>query len=256
MRTLLKLILIGLAVLLLISTPVLAASVINALFIGDVVATNSGTATTNVCTVCPINTQALIDGKFATADLLNTALQAPGGTDIAYMPGVGTNPWCLFIPSIGASEQKSYLLYTGGPAMQNHHFYFPGSGGMAVTDSSSLELGDSFKIELKGWVSTSAGSDKNLVYKLSAFRLYISADGTITAEITGGASVSATGVSSGEHTIKITADGVDLKIYVNSIEKGSSSLGAVGVPDTANNWAFLENDAMLYMDYLKVWVSD
>jgi hypothetical protein len=138
--------------------PVYAVSVTNALYTADIVSTNTGTATTNVAVVCPINTQTLIDGKYVTSDLLNTALQTQGGTDVPYMPGVDSNPWAFFVPSIGASESAPYVFYAGGPAMQTGFDYFPASGGMTSADNNtSLELGNNFEIEQKGYVDTSAG---------------------------------------------------------------------------------------------------
>ncbi|GAH38408.1 unnamed protein product, partial [marine sediment metagenome] len=157
------------------AVPAYAASVANALYVADLVVKNAGDAATNVTVVFSINDQALIDGKYVTSDLLNTAIQTPGGTDVPYMPGVGTNPWVLWVPSITASEQKCNMFYCGGPAMQTGFMYFPESGGMTTPDSASLELGDNFTIEQRGWVDTSSGSDKNLVYKEDAFRIYISA---------------------------------------------------------------------------------
>jgi hypothetical protein len=175
-------ILIGLLV---VAMPVLAISVTEAVYIADVVAYNTGTAITNgVAAVVPINTQALIDGKYVTSDLLNTALQTPGGSDVPYMPGVGTNPWVFWIPSIGAGEQKSYSFYAGGPAMQTGFYYFPASGGMTSADNNtSLEPGNNFQIEQKGYVDTSAGSDKTLVYKANAFKLYIQGANAIRSTI-------------------------------------------------------------------------
>jgi len=183
-KRILRFSLIALVWLLIVATPAYAVSVTNALYIADLVTVNTGDATTKVSTVCDINIQALVDGKYITEDLLNTAIQTSGGTDIAYMPGVeDSDPWVFFVPSIGASESKSYLFYAGGPAMQEGFYYFPDSGGMTTADGASLELGNNFQIEQRGWIDTSAGADKNLVYKDGALRIYISADQEITATI-------------------------------------------------------------------------
>ena len=163
--------------------PVYAADVDDALYMADIAATNTGTATTEVSAVCDINTDALIDGKFVTSDLLNTAIQTSDGTDIAYMPGVDDNPWALFIPSIGGTETRSYVLYAGGPAMQTGLDYFPDDGGMTTADADSLEPGDTFQIEQKGYIDTDAGSDKYLANKEDALGIYDSDDEEITAAI-------------------------------------------------------------------------
>jgi hypothetical protein len=175
--------------------PVQAADVDGALYIADIVATNSGEAATNVGAALEINDQAMINGKYITEDLLNTAIQTAGGADVPYMPGVGSNPWIYWLSSIGASESKPYSFYCGGPAMQEGFAYFPDDGGMTADDDASLELGDTFQIEQKGYVDTSAGSNKNLVEKEDAFLLSISAEEEITASIYNPDWVSPTGAS-------------------------------------------------------------
>lgn len=172
-------------VVMLIATPALAeTSVANATFRGDVICYNSSGGTlSNTCSAVNINTQALIGGDFVTEDLLNTAVQTAGGNDIAYMPGVGTNPWIIYSGSIAPYEQKSYFFYTGGPDMQTGFPYFPGNSGMTTPDSASLELGNNFEIEQKGYIDTSNGTDTNLIFKAAAFRVYVSAVNNISAII-------------------------------------------------------------------------
>jgi len=171
--------LVAIAGLLAAAWPVYAADVSDALYMADIVASNSGGEATDVRAAADINTQALIDGKYATDDLLNTAIQTSGGIDVPYMPGVGSNPWIYWLSSIGAYESSPYLFYCGGPAMQTGFYYFPDDGGMTTDDADSLELGNNFEIEQKGYIDTSAGSDKNLVYKKDAFRVYVSAAGSV-----------------------------------------------------------------------------
>jgi hypothetical protein len=171
--------------LLAVAMPIYAVSVDDALYRADIVAVNTGTTESNVATIVSLNTQTLIDGHYTTSDLLNTAIQTAEGADVAYMPGVGTNPWVFHISSIGQSESKPYVFYCGGPAMQTGLMYFPNGGGMTTNDNdASLELGNNFVIEQKGWVDTSYAGNKYLIYKDSAFKTYISSAGNITSAIT------------------------------------------------------------------------
>jgi len=62
-------------------------------------------------------------------------------------------------------------------------------------------------------------------------------------------------VATGSHTIRTQADGTDLELYVDGVLKDSMALGAVTVPDNANNWSFLTNGVMPYMEYHKIWVG-
>jgi hypothetical protein len=200
--------------------PVYAADVSGALYTADVVATNSGDATSGVAAAVDINTQALINGKYVTEDLLNTALQTSGGSDVPFMPGVGSNPWVYWLPSIEASESIPYVFYCGGPAMQEGFYYFPDDGGMTTDDDDSLELGNIFQIEQKGYVDTSAGSGKNLVCKDDAIITYTS-DGEITSAI-----------NTALPEYSSTSDGF---IYANNIVYATAQAAATGTVNSGNN---------------------
>lgn len=68
-------------------------------------------------------------------------------------------------------------------------------------------------------------------------------------------SVTATGITSGNHTVKTTADATDLKIYVDGVEKNSVALAGASVPDNANNWIVGQSNVMPYINYYKHTVS-
>jgi len=72
--------------------------------------------------------------------------------------------------------------------------------------------------------------------------------------------VTATGISSGEHTVKAYADGVDFGIIIDEGEAGEVSdtalLGGASVADNANDITINQNNVMPYFDYLKWTVSD
>jgi len=249
-------------VVVLVATPALAASVVNATFRGDLVCSNSsGDTLSNTCSVFNINTQALIDGSFVDADLLNTAVQTPGGSDAAFMPGVGTNPWILYSGTIAPYEHKSFSLYTGGPAMQTTIAYFPDTAGMTVAYSASLELGNNFEVELQGYVDTTAGTDKNLVFKDLAFKIWVSGAEEVSASIykDGGWTacvVTAADIPSEVHFIEVVADIQNLKLYIDGNLKDTEVLGGtISVPDNANGWSFATNGSMIYVEWLKIWVD-
>ena len=69
------------------------------------------------------------------------------------------------------------------------------------------------------------------------------------------ATVIATGVSSGEHKVKVTADTTDLKIYIDDVEEDSVALGGASVPDNGNDWIINQNNVLPYFDYYKHTVS-
>jgi hypothetical protein len=65
----------------------------------------------------------------------------------------------------------------------------------------------------------------------------------------------ATALTSGEHVLKVTADGTNLKTYWDDVEKDSDALGGVSVVNNANNWTFCANNIMPYVEYIKVTVG-
>ncbi len=66
--------------------------------------------------------------------------------------------------------------------------------------------------------------------------------------------VTASGVSSGEHVIKVRADGTDLKIYVDDVEKDSAALDGASVPDNANDWVLGQGNAIKLLESFKLWL--
>jgi len=380
-----------------------ASDISNALYYGIITITNSSTEATNVSTTASINTTVLIDNGYLNATADNVTIRNSAGTDMTFMPGLGGNPWVMWVPSIDANASFNYIVYT--PATGGNIRYFPGTGGMTTIDSGTLELSDNFTVEQKGWGDTSSGANKDFVVKDDAFRLYISNSGKITAEIKGAnllsnggfedgdpptgwtftdggggtwsrsneqvkigtysgkltnglnnyaivhfkiddaslankrlmmaawvyasaadkaytnirfhdnadafisqtdstahtgdsswqwltatqtapantryvygrvfipgstpagtlycdgatliryAKATTESIDSGEHTWRSTADGTNLKIYVDDVEKASTALEGASVVDNDNNWTFLQNNVMPYMEFHKITIS-
>lgn len=256
-RILLALVLI--AILLIPYGVALASDITSALYHGIIRVSNNGTATENVSTVFTLNSSGFVANGFANSTFTDVVMQY-NGDDVAFMPSVNTTyPWALWVPAINAEQNIDYDLHTAN-ATDGKIRYFPGSGGMTVADNTTLELGSNFTIEQKGWIQTTFTdnyTDRNLVYKQSAFRLYVSASGDVTATITGGASVTATGVTSDERTIKTWADRINLYISIDDATEGddwydSMALGGVGVPGNDYTWYFFQNNVMPYVEYLKL----
>ena len=65
------------------------------------------------------------------------------------------------------------------------------------------------------------------------------------------ATVTASGVSSSEQVVKVTADTTDLKIYIDGVEEDSVALTGASVPDNANNWVLIGGNTAPYVDYFK-----
>ena len=163
----------------------LASDISDALFFGVIRITNADTEATNVATTANISTTNLINGGYLNASANNSVIRNSSGADIAFMPGYTPDDgvWSMFVPTIGDNSLLSYILYTADSSGGKIR-YFPDDAGMATTDDASLELGDNFTIEHKGYVDTDAGADKNLVLKEGAFRTYVSGATNIISEVT------------------------------------------------------------------------
>lgn len=98
-------------------------------------------------------------------------------------------------------------------------------------------------------------SDNPLNFVLSGADEWIANTVAVRPTLSPLVSVTATGVASGEHEIKTTADGVNLKIYIDDVEEDSQALAGVSVTDESDNWQFCVANTTLYMDYTLITVS-
>jgi len=122
----------------------------------------------------------LANNGYIQPDGLDTRVQTAGGVN---RPHLLTTEKILTANAIGANSQTNLSFTTGNtdlemPIITGYNGYF------SKTDDLDMELGDDFEIETKGYVDTSAGADKNIVYKEDAFRTYIDGATNITSEIT------------------------------------------------------------------------
>ena len=247
-----------LALLCAVSMPCLvsvASDISNAQYVTNILVSNNGTLATDVFVLFDLSTQNMIDAGMLSGDAEDCTIISATNFDLEFMPGCDRSYWVTYVPSIPANSETYIYLFskdvTGGDLR-----YFPGAGGLTAEDDDSMELGNVFALEMEGFVDTSAGDNKNLVYKEDAFRLYISASGSITASILGTAcSVTAEDVESGFHTIRVTADGTNLKIYIDDtvMPKDSEPLNSATVDDNENGWVMVANNSMPIVEYVKIW---
>lgn len=177
--------LLCLLVLLIGATPVLAADVSSAIFSGIITITNNSTAASNVATIFTGNTTAWIANGLMNYSANNTAILSASGADVAFMPGLPGYPWCIFVPSIGASTSQNDILYMGGTSNMSPKLgVFANSNGIIIADNATLEMSDNFSIELSGWFDTDLSSANTTYYeKLDAISIYNGATDNIVAEI-------------------------------------------------------------------------
>ena len=181
MKKYLHILLLTTIVILCLPTLVMASDISDAKFTGIIRVSNNSTAANDVSANFSLDTQALIDGGYITANCSDIAIHDPTGTDATFMPSVNsTVPWFVFTDNISAYGSLDYNLYCGGVTGGNIA-YFPGTGGMTVSDNANIEPGDNFTITYRGYIDTTTA--ENITEKGSALRLYSNGTGDITASI-------------------------------------------------------------------------
>jgi len=198
------------------------------------------------------NNKWMADNGFMEATALDTRVETLDGLEKPHMVADDRTLTAIPVPAYSQTN----LYFTTGNSDLSAMYVIVGTGGeITVADHANLELGDTFDIEMKVYVDTSAGASKNLIYKNAAFQLYISAAGSITATVTGGNLVTATTVATGLHTVHVYADGSELAIQIDAGAPVTNAVGFAAVPDNGNEWKYMQNDVIPYMEYLKVVVG-
>ncbi len=167
------------------AAPALASTVLGALYKADITAVNTSYDAQRVSVPFTLSTQSLLDGYYMNTSFTNVALQDGAGADLAFMPAQGAgDQWMMFLPQILQNSALNSILYTGGTAAMNGKLrWFPGDAGMAAADHASLELGNNFEIEAKGYFDTTVGASKNIGAKTGALTSVVSGAGQITTTI-------------------------------------------------------------------------
>jgi len=164
------------------AVPAIASDITNADYYGTVVVVNNSTANTTISSnITNMSVTSLVNGGFIPSAANTTlAMRTTSGADIAFQPGYTTSTWMTWVPSIPEDGILNYIFYTGNITGGKVR-YFPGSTGMTTNDDPLIELGANFTIEQAGYIDTSAGADKYLVYKLGAFTIKVTNTEEITA---------------------------------------------------------------------------
>jgi hypothetical protein len=146
------------------------------------------------------------------------------------LPLMLTDTTTLVVGDFNAYSTKA-LTYTGGNTPASSFKIITGSSGnFTAVDASDLEWGSVFDYTMSGYIDTSySGTPKVLLYKQNAVKLYVSALNTLKYEqLTSGDSVlfsvTASSVTSGARTIRLTSDGSTFTFYVDGASKGTANL--------------------------------
>lgn len=221
----------------------------------DIVVTNSGPALPKAPVVTLMDLLTLVSTGLISSTGLDTRITISSTT----IPHLDVSDRVLFVDDLAANSTQTYRfsgsnfpVITGMPIIVGH------TGYVTIPDNPALELGNYFKVETVGYVDTTLGVDKNILIKPDgtdvAFRLYVSAAGTITVEIGHGAlSASATSISSGVHTVTAQGDTGNLSIAIDGVVKQTVPLSGASVNESSDNWTLDQNDVMPYITSLAIW---
>ena len=159
-------------------SPILAAS----LYSSDIsVVDTSSSDRTGVPVLVPFGSSQAVDLGYLNANGLDTRM-FEGTTEQGYM--VADNKLGILTPALVADQERMYRFETGYTPANTSFGVIPGTGGyVTIPDAAAIELGNNFEVEQKGYVDTSAGANKDLVYRPATTRTYVSAEGEITSAI-------------------------------------------------------------------------
>jgi hypothetical protein len=244
MKRILRGILIGGLITVLVSIPVLAAYYAYI----DVTESN-GTSYTNLAMNVSLNCSYLAANGYITANGTDTRVT---DSDYNVLPHMLADDRLLWVGNLTASSTSRFILYTGQSALDSFPVITGYGGYVTIPDDDALEPGGVFAFGVVGYVDTTTGSDKNIIRKDDAVKLYVSAAGAITFEVTGGNSLTASGVSSGFMTIMVYCDSYEMWMTINDVEQDRESASAI--PATGNTWYLFENNVMPYVSYYGEWV--
>jgi len=142
--------------------------------------------------VIDMNNESLAELGYITETGLDTRVTY-ASSELKHM--VASDKLAFVSPEVKGGVDYDYRYTMGNEALDSFSIIPGYNGYVTVADAADLELGDSFEVEIKGWVDTASGTDKNLIFKDGAFKIYISTTGSITADVNAGAkTITATGV--------------------------------------------------------------
>ncbi|OGN90754.1 MAG: hypothetical protein A2Z70_01360 [Chloroflexi bacterium RBG_13_48_17] len=163
-------------------TPALASDISGAVYYGKIRASNSSNVSAAVvAAVWSGNTSAWIAAGLLNATATNAAIRNSTGSDTEFMPGYGSNPWCVWYDSVPAYSNVDATLYI--PATGGALRYFPGDAGATAANSTSLNLSTNWTITWRGYVDTDNATGKDFVVKTGALKVFVADN--VSGNITG-----------------------------------------------------------------------
>lgn len=185
----------------------------------------------------------IIRARVTTFTSLSTQ---PLATQLWYETGL----WWTWIDVLDEDDQRNFVLYLGGPAMQDHHQIFLSNEGITTVDDPSIEPGLTYAFQIVGRLDFRIPG-ACIVCKGEEFTLTTTGTSGVTLSVTGsgGQVLTVSGISlpvTGAHIIGVDSDVTDLTL---SVTPGGSVVGtAQNIPDNSTGYTFSSSGAMIYLE--------
>jgi hypothetical protein len=235
--------------------PVSAASnITNAEYYGVISVSNNGTSNTTVSSnITNLYGTNLIASGYCNAGANDTVIRSSSGVDVAWMPGYSSNASMVFTGDMEANSYESFILYSGNVTGGKIR-YFPAAAGMTTPFNASLNLGSNWTIEIKGYFNNAVGLPTNrwVFRDVTANDIMLNNLGQVVATSWIGFGLTSA-LSTGEHTIRVSEDGVNAYLDIDGVNVDTDP--CVAVPATGNDRYSCYNGTMSYVEYQKIWVG-
>ena len=130
----------------------------------------------------PESTLHAVKGYFVRARI--SGLTSVSVSPVATQAWYETGRWWTFSPSIGANQQQRFDLELGTGVVRPHVNYFPHPNGVTLADTGDLELGNkNWTLQVEGYIDTSGGTDKRIIYKSGSIEVTIPATGALQVRL-------------------------------------------------------------------------
>ena len=203
---------------------------------------------------------ALINAGYINGNATDTQLTVFMNGAIPYLPV--SDRLAFMLTDFANNEERTLRYYLGTTALQDDFLITVGfNGNMTTADKDVLEPGNTWQIDVSGYLDMSSGNASNwnkyIFYKQDALSLYIGGLGNLTATIGNDTaptkSISVAGIDSGSHMLTVDSNAVDFRLYVDGTLMASTPTSSVG--NNTNPWYFMGNNSLVAMDYFKLSVA-
>ncbi|MBV6343220.1 hypothetical protein HWQ67_16695, partial [Candidatus Magnetobacterium casensis] len=215
------------------------------------------------------NTTRLAQGDFISSTALDTRVLTGSSEQLPHMVA---DDKVMFVTDLEAYEDKTLIFYMGATSLSSFPIIVGYNGSFETPDDPDLELGYVMELLIDGYFDTSAGADKNILYKEDAFKVCINGANNLSVQAlnTSGAIqwvMSYNNFTTGEHTVYIIANGLGAFLYVDNFvtPKDTENLfdcheytmhaGTYPYLDTTKRSSFFYND-LYWAFYMKPVATD